>query len=166
MSYFQRATLMISQRSQSQEVKKIIKSLIQRCEAIEESIKLSQIPLEDCMMLANLTNDAFYRVIVFSEQGVSVLVKTMQRFKYHAGLQEACCISLGNLCMSKTMSINVIEEENVVKQIVMAMKIHPNSFALQSAAHSALRLVSDLLVRTLPYLPRLALEINDAILTV
>jgi hypothetical protein len=66
--------------------------------------------------------------------------------------------------MSKILSINVIDEENVVKQIVMAMQMHPNSFALQSAACSALRLVSDLLVRTLPYLPKLALEINDAIL--
>lgn len=95
-------------------------------------------PEQECFILAQWAVDSYYRVVISANGGVAALVRAMEIFPYHRELQECCCLALGNLCMSGS-SLPAVEQASGIYYVVAAMKNHPHSAAVQSAACDAIR---------------------------
>ena len=104
-------------------------------------------PEEECYVLAMWSSDSYYKTVLVGHGGIPAIVQVMRCFQSHQGIQECCCIILGNLCSGGRATVLPVEcSRGVVAQITMAMKIHSQSVAVQSAACEALNNMSDLLL--------------------
>ena len=146
-NYERKATIMMSQRSNAHGVKELVSTLHQKCEAAWQTPPTDdQVPFPECAMLALIANDAYYRAVIGSVNGVATLVKAMKTFPQHVNLQEACCTSLGNLCERNGSNELAVLNANGIEQIIAAMRMHSSSIAVQSAACGALRAMSALIL--------------------
>jgi hypothetical protein len=122
----------------------MVSVISQKCDAATslDSTCESDIPFPECVLLSEIAKDGFYRVVIGSAGGVATLVKVMKKFPDHASLQEVCCTALGYLCQRNGSNQLAVRKENAISQICAAMRRHPSSIALQSAACDALRNMS------------------------
>ena len=172
------ATMLLSQRSNAQGVKDLIVTIEQRTMAVNTSLEIaasasvsasishpfdSRVPDQECSVLAQVAQDAYYRVVIGSSNGVAVLIHAMNCFPHEASLQEACCQALGNLCEKNGSNQLAVQKEDGIKAIVTAMRHHPSSIAVQSAACETLRVLSSLILThaSVPHKPSPLL--NDVI---
>jgi Armadillo/beta-catenin-like repeat len=160
-------TFMMINRSGGSTVKKIIPTILERCDAVqsqsnhlyncaesttatpmdttEDSGALKQTvepPEEECYLLAQWAVDSYYKVVIAGNGGIFALIRAMQAFPSCQGLQECCCTALGNLCASSECNQKAVDTAGGIRQIVAAMKLHSQSVAVQSAACEALRNMS------------------------
>jgi hypothetical protein len=131
---------MMVNRSGGSTVRQIVAAIHQQCDLN------GQPPEEECCVLAQWAADVYYRVVIAGKQGIPAIVRAMATFPYHAGLQECCCLALGNLCLQSPTNVMTIGQLGGVHSIVTAMKLHSTSVAVQSAACDALRNMSDLIL--------------------
>ena len=137
------ATMLLSQRSNAQGVKDLITTIERKTAAVSTSPEAmasasishlfdSKVPDQECSVLAQVAQDAYYRVVIGSSNGVAVLIQAMNYFPQEAGLQEACCQALGNLCEKNGNNQLAVQQEDGIKAIVTAMRWHSSSIAVQS----------------------------------
>mmetsp|Transcript_5620 Transcript_5620/g.11601 ORF Transcript_5620/g.11601 Transcript_5620/m.11601 type:complete len:261 (-) Transcript_5620:44-826(-) len=141
-------TFMLMSRSGGPTVKKMIAVIQERCEQVRSSSPHQQAPppLDECSVLAQFASDAYYGVIT-GRQGIPTLVRAMQTWPQERGLQECCCIALGNLCcVNGNNNLIAIEQAGGVRAIINAMRLHGSSVAVQSAACDALRNMGGLIL--------------------
>lgn len=140
-------SMMVS-RSGAGTVKQIIADINQRCDEQISSLVDHQVqpPESECCILAQWGSDSYYSIVITGKQGIPALVRAMQTFSNDPGIQECCCLALGNLCNGSYCSLVAVENAGGVRQIVDAMRNHPQSVAVQSAACDALRNTSSLIL--------------------
>ena len=168
------ATMLLSQRSNAQGVKDLIVTIEHRTMTVSTSPETaafasishpfnSRVPDQECSVLAQVAQDAYYRVVIGSSNGVAVLIHAMNCFPQEAALQEACCQALGNLCEKNGSNQLAVQKEDGIKAIVTAMRYHSSSIAVQSAACETLRVLSSLILAhaSVPHRPSPLL--NDVI---
>jgi len=139
---------MVMNRSGGAAVKRMIQTMLQKSaekqrqqeDEGQASVAVDP-PEEECCVLAQCSIDSYYKVVITGRQGIPALVETMRAFPDHRGLQECCCLTLGNLGagVEGNSKADAIDEAGGIKLIIAAMKNHPNSVAVQSAACEALR---------------------------
>ena len=100
-------------------------------------------PIQEFSILAQWAADSYYRVVISANNGFSTIVRAMKTFPQDRGLQECCCLTLSNLCLSG--NLEKAEQAGSVSAVIQAMKNHSSSVAVQSAACDALRNMSGLL---------------------
>lgn len=144
----QNTIFMLATRSGGRAVRKMISDIEARCDLKMKASPDSQIapPEEECCILAQWASDSYYGIVIAGKNGIPAIVRAMKVFSGHRGMQECGCLALGNLCCSS--AVNLIHTENAggVGQIINAMRNHPNSVAVQSAACDALRNMSSLIL--------------------
>lgn len=155
-SHRRTATMLLAQRSNAQGVKDLVSAIEKKCTANSSSEMAaaaaisnpleSIVPDQECSILSQVANDAYYKVVIGSSNGVAILIKAMHVFPEEAGLQEACCQALGNLCERNGGNQLAVQREDGIKAIVAAMRRHSGSIAVQSAACEALRALSTLIL--------------------
>ena len=153
-SHRRTATMLLAQRSNAQGVKDLVSSIENKCTANKSSEtaisnpreRSMLVPDQECSVLSQVANDAYYKVVIGSSNGVAILIKAMNTFPQEAGLQEACCQALGNLCERNGGNQLAVQREDGIKAIVAAMRRHSGSIAVQSAACEALRTLSTLIL--------------------
>lgn len=140
--------LMVLNRSGGSQVKQAIEVIRERC-LEQESNPHVRVPLpeDECCILAQCAVDAYYRVVITGRGGIPVLVRAMRAFLWDRDLQECCCLALGNLCANNGSTLLAVDSAGGVAQIIAAMRNHPQSVAVQSAACDALRNMSGLLLQ-------------------
>jgi hypothetical protein len=139
-------SMMVS-RSGGGAVRQIIADIERRCDEQTASPNSQvQPPESECCILAQWGSDSYYSIVITGKQGIPAIVRAMQTFPNHQGLQECCCLALGNLCNGNDGSLIAVEKAGAVRQIVNAMRNHPQSVAVQSAACDALRNMSGLIL--------------------
>jgi hypothetical protein len=129
-------------------VRQIIAEIERRCDEQLASPEGHQVqpPESECCILAQWGSDSYYSIVITGRQGIPALVRAMEVFPNHRGLQECCCLALGNLCNGNYGSLMAVENAGGVSQIINAMRNHPQSVAVQSAACDALRNTSGLIL--------------------
>jgi hypothetical protein len=137
-------------RSGASTVKKMIATINERCEQQCGGNMNVQVPVEECILLAQWAVDSYYKIVIAGRQGIPALVRAMKSFPMHQGLQECCCLALGNLCSGET-NLLAVESAGGLHMIIFAMKNHPRSVAVQSAACDALRNMSALFLTASSY---------------
>jgi len=148
-NYSRKATILMAQRSNAAGVRAIVSSLDEKCDRASvtpNEILPSDDPYPYCAMLMHIADDAYYRVVLGSANCVSILVKAMTLFPQRVNLQEACCCALGKLCDGNGSNQRAVMNANGVQQIVVAMRQHSASIAVQSAACAALRQMRTMLL--------------------
>jgi hypothetical protein len=139
-------SMMVS-RSGGGAVRQIIADIERRCdEQMASPNSQVQPPESECCILAQWGSDSYYSIVIAGKQGIPAIVRAMQTFPNHHGLQECCCLALGNLCNGNDGSLIAVENAGGVRQIVDAMRNHPQSVAVQSAGCDALRNTSGLIL--------------------
>lgn len=136
---------MLISRSGGPMVKQIIHVVLQRCDQALTSAGSTEVPLEECTVLAHFASDAYYKAVIAGRQGIPALVRAMKTWPHERGLQECCCLALSSVCVNGS-NLDAIEETGAVSAIIQAMKYHANSIAVQSAACDALRNMSGLIL--------------------
>jgi hypothetical protein len=139
---------MMVNRSGGVAVPQIIADIERRCDEQMSSPADHQVqpPESECCILAQWGSDSYYSIVIVGTQGIPAIVRAMRTFPNHHGLQECCCLALGNLCNGNHGSLIAVEKAGGVRQIVDAMRNHPQSVAVQSAACDALRNTSGLIL--------------------
>lgn len=145
-------TYMMISRSGGSTVKQMLKVMCNASEAQERGDETAPPPEQECCIVAQWAADTYYRIVIAANNGIPILVRTMQSFPAHCGVQECCCIALGNLCSNGGGNLRLVEECGGVFQVIQAMKNHQHSVAVQSAACDALRNMCGLVVMY-TYLP-------------
>lgn len=131
-------------------------------------------PNEECYVVAHLSLDSYYRVVIVGCGGIPALVGAMRAFWYDRDLQECCCIALNNLLCSSgggfvappfNIYLEAFESAGGVAAVIAAMKNHPTSVAVQSAACDALRSMGSLLLRhvEMSHQPETAIELIEVL---
>jgi hypothetical protein len=161
--------VMMANRSGGSHVKRMVETVRCRCSEVEQvqpsrrtaphdfgecqSSKVTP-PSEECYVVAHLSLDSYYRVVVVGCGGIPALVRAMRTFWYDRDTQECCCIALKNLlgnsgCGSVAPPFNTymeaLDRSGGVEAVIAAMKNHPQSVAVQSAACDTLRSMGGLL---------------------
>jgi hypothetical protein len=144
MSFKHKATVMKLMRSNAKGAKELVTNLNKKCDDVLRASTISEadIPYYECAMLAEIADDAFYRVVIRSADGVAAIVKAMKVFPEHACLQEVCCTSLGKLFVRNRSDLHDDSNVEIMLQIVATMRHHSSSVAVQSAACDALKAIS------------------------
>jgi hypothetical protein len=139
---------MMVNRSGGSAVREIIAAIERRCDEQNFSPAGHQVPPpeSECCILAQWGSDSYYSIVIAGKQGIAAIVRAMRTFPNHHGLQECCCLALGNLCNGNHGSLIAVEKEGGIRQIIDAMRNHPQSVAVQSAACDALRNTSGLIL--------------------
>ena len=127
-----------------------------------------QAPETECAMLAQWATDAYYKVVISKYNGIPAICDAMELFSNHVNLQASCCTALGRLTIAQSPnqmhpqhitnptapsapggdpSIN----QRIVSLIIRAMKTHPQSILVQSAACEALRNQSLLILKQMTF---------------
>mmetsp|Transcript_20052 Transcript_20052/g.29744 ORF Transcript_20052/g.29744 Transcript_20052/m.29744 type:complete len:286 (+) Transcript_20052:232-1089(+) len=150
LNYRRKATVLMAQRSNASGVRNLVTTMDRKCKNARANSSVPELspsddPFSECAILSYIADDAYYRVVLGSANCVSVLIKTMKLFPLHINLQEACCTALGKLCNGSGSNQTDVKTEDGVQQIVIAMRTHSSSIAVQSAACAALRQMSALL---------------------
>lgn len=138
---------MVVNRSGGATVKRMIETVMERCLEQESNPGVEVAPPdEECCVLAQCAADSYYKVVIAGRQGIPAIVRAMRVFPYHRGLQECCCLALGNLCSGGGANVLAIGTAGGVAHVIVAMRNHPQSVAVQSAACDALRNMSGLIL--------------------
>lgn len=96
----------------------------------EEHEKSTAIPLLQCSMLAQWTRvDTYYKVVITKYHGIPIVIGAMNAFAASEEVQASCCITLANL----TNKVQIFQEGGA-QATLRAMKEHPESISVQSAA--------------------------------
>jgi hypothetical protein len=142
-------SFMMVSRSGGGAVREIIADIKRRCDEQVASPGNSQVqpPESECCVLAQWGSDSYYSIVIAGKQGISAIVRAMQTFPNYPGLQESCCLALGNISKGNHGSLIAVGNAGGVKHIVDAMRNHPQSVAVQSAALDALRNTSGLIAQ-------------------
>jgi hypothetical protein len=163
--------VMMANRSGGSQVKRMVEAIRCRCGEVEQvqqsrrsmphdfgeclSSKVTP-PSEECYVVAHLSLDSYYRVVVVGCGGIPALVRAMRAFFYDRDTQECCCIALKNLLGSSGCGsvappfksyVEALDRAGGVEAVIAAMKNHPQSVAVQSAACDALLSMSGLLLQ-------------------
>jgi len=153
---------MMVNRSGGSAVKKMIETIQLRCMEKETKDSVTQedqmdtetnhltdveAPEEECAVLAQCAVDSYYKVVIAGRGGIPAIVRAMACFPFHRGLVECCCLALSNLCGGSGNNVHLIDSAGGVTQVIAAMRNHPQSVAIQSAACDALRNMSDLILQ-------------------
>lgn len=149
VTYHKKNTIMMMvSRSGGATVKEIIDIIHQQCDLKERNAKNPcAIPPEaECCVLAQWAVDSYYQVVIANKEGIQAIVRVMTVFPDYRGIQEACCLALGNLCVSNGKNLKLTEGAGGVQAVIAAMRNHPQSVAVQSAACDALRNMSGLIL--------------------
>jgi hypothetical protein len=96
-------------------------------------------PETECAMLAQWATDAYYRVVISKYQGIPTICRAMRCFPQNSDIQVSCCTCLELLAGSQQ---HTIHEAEGVALVIAAMKNHPQSIQVHSAACQALRNMS------------------------
>jgi hypothetical protein len=72
--------------------------------------------------------------VIAKNGGIRTIVQTMKAFPTSHVLQECCCLLLSYLCLDDAGALMALDSEGGVAQIILAMKNHSRSVAVQSAA--------------------------------
>jgi hypothetical protein len=141
-------TYMMINRSGGADVKRMMATIRQSCSVQEPSRSsvasvtadsIAAVPPEqECCILAQWAADSYYRVVIAKNGGIPTIVQTMKAFPLNHVLQECCCLLLTYLCLNNAGALMKLEGAEGVAQIILAMKNHPRSVAVQSAACDAL----------------------------
>eukprot|EP00522_Entomoneis_paludosa_P015784 CAMPEP_0172454432 /NCGR_PEP_ID=MMETSP1065-20121228/11422_1 /TAXON_ID=265537 /ORGANISM="Amphiprora paludosa, Strain CCMP125" /LENGTH=288 /DNA_ID=CAMNT_0013206759 /DNA_START=417 /DNA_END=1283 /DNA_ORIENTATION=+ len=164
---------MLMSRSGGPTVKQMIATILSRCEQVKAAtaaanqqqqedgsasskpaVTIPSPPTAECSVLSQFAGDAYYNVVIAGRQGIPALIQAMETWPQERGLQECCCLALGNLCCSQGKSgsggtgsnLVAIEQAGGIPAIIQAMRNHSTSVAVQSAACDALRNMSGLIV--------------------
>jgi hypothetical protein len=90
--------LHIAQRSTSSKVvKKILSELQDSCDILSKGSPCSSRPPppeSECAMLAQLAVDAYYRVVIAKNKGISTICSAMKSYPENASIQASCCAAL------------------------------------------------------------------------
>ena len=139
----QNTQFMMMARSGGSTVKLMLKVIRAACDAQEASSPTATTavvaPERECCILAQWAADSYYRIVIAGNNGIPLIVRAMALFASHRGLQECCCLALGNLCSESGGNLSAVQEAGGLAHIVRAMKQHSRSVAVQSAACDALR---------------------------
>lgn len=130
---------LLMNRSGSRTIKQIIATINESCD------QMQQPPLQEINILAHFAPDSFYRIVISGKQGLEAILRAMQTFPNCRDLQECGCLALGNLCIQNN-NLVIADQAGAVPTIIAAMRLHPTSVAVQSAACEALRNMSPLLL--------------------
>lgn len=144
---------MMVNRSGGATVRQIIAEIESRCtQQVNGSpdgmsqVQVVQPPESEICILAQWASDNYYSIVIAARQGIPAIIRAMQTFPADRGLQECCCLALGNLCNASPGNLLSVESAGGVHQIIAAMRNHPSSVAVQSAACDALRNMSGLIM--------------------
>ncbi|KAI2501430.1 hypothetical protein MHU86_13020 [Fragilaria crotonensis] len=166
MQFKHKAIVMKSMRSNAKGAKELVSNLNKKCDDASRAATVSEadIPYYECAMLAEFADDAFYRVVIRSADGVATIVKAMKAFPEHACLQEVCCNSLGRLFVRNGSDLQDDRNMETMLQILATMRMHSGSVAVQSAACVALQAVSSvvLMPQSQPR-PQMLINVADAL---
>lgn len=142
---------MMMNRSGGGTVREIIAEIVSRCEQQEQEQVAPaqgaiQAPDSECCILAQWASNSYYSVVIANRQDLPAILRAMQCFPADRGLQECCCLALGNLCNESPGNLMTVANAAGVQQVIAAMQKHPQSVAVQSAACDALRNMSGLIL--------------------
>ena len=140
MTHKRNATILMGQRSNASGVKELVSSLLSKAQSQKEA------PLKECAMLAQIANDAYYRVVIGTAGGIEAIIAAMHVFSDDAGIQEAACAALGRLCERNGSNQALVERSGGVQAIVGAMRSHTQNIGVQSEACEALKKMSALII--------------------
>jgi hypothetical protein len=135
----QNTVFMMVSRSGGSTVKVLLAALRTSCDANDRGEDPVVPPEKECCILAQWAEDTYYSIVIAGNNGIPLIVRTMASFSSHRGLQECCCLALGNLCSAGGGNLKAVEEAGAIPKIILAMKTHSQSIAVQSAACDALR---------------------------
>lgn len=100
----------------------------------DDSESIPTLPLLQCSMLAQWARvDSYYKVVITKYQGIPVIIRAMDAFASSEEVQASSCIALANL----TNKVQIFQQGGP-QAILNAMKGHPHSISVQSAALEAL----------------------------
>jgi hypothetical protein len=100
----------------------------------EDDPSIPTLPLLQCSMLAQWARvDSYYKVVITKYQGIPVIIRAMDAFASSEEVQASSCIALANL----TNKVQIFQQGGP-QAILNAMKGHPHSISVQSAALEAL----------------------------
>jgi hypothetical protein len=150
---------MLMSRSGGATVKRIVRTIQERCHAQELSIRSSDEdvrsavspPTDEMFILARWAVDSYYKVVIARQSGVTAILEAMRVFPWCQGLQECCCLAMANLCFDSDRNLAVMDNAGGFRQIVDTMKNHRTSIAVQSAACDALRNILCMVLQTSSY---------------
>mmetsp|Transcript_38659 Transcript_38659/g.47117 ORF Transcript_38659/g.47117 Transcript_38659/m.47117 type:complete len:205 (-) Transcript_38659:252-866(-) len=98
----------------------------------------AQIQVSSCELLARMSYDEFYRVLIASSGGILTVMNTMLFHPDVPTIQAIGCVFLANMCTNSFANRAQITAANGVKVIVDAMKNHHEPH-VQSSAYFALQ---------------------------
>ena len=138
---------MLISRSGGRTVKEIINTINERSDQKLGGSSSSAVdpPTDEINILAHFAPDAYYRVVISGKQGLQAITRAMCAFTHCRELQECGCLALGNLC-TQNNNLVVADQAGAVQAVIAAMRSHPCSVAVQSAACEALRNMSSLIL--------------------
>ncbi|KAL3915579.1 MAG: hypothetical protein SGILL_005582 [Bacillariaceae sp.] len=100
----------------------------------EEEENDEDAPILQCSMLAQWAlADSYYKVVITKYHGIPVIIRTMKAFPDDEDIQGTSC----NILNSLTNKVQVYQNGGV-NSFINAMKSHPNSIVVQSAAMEGL----------------------------
>ena len=135
---------MLFSRSGGSTIKEIIRTINDRCDQVHAGVTVDP-PRDEITILAHFAPDAFYRVVISGKQGLQAITRAMVAFPNCRELQECGCLALGNLC-TQNNNLVIADQAGAVQTTISAMRLHPASVAVQSAACEALRNMSGLVL--------------------
>eukprot|EP00977_Amphora_coffeiformis_P003865 scaffold768_cov166-Amphora_coffeaeformis.AAC.23 len=135
---------MLISRSGGRTVKEIIRTINERSDQHLGGTSVEP-PTDEINILAHFAPDAYYRVVISGKQGLQAITRAMCAFPNCRELQECGCLTLGNLC-TQNNNLVVADQAGAVQAVIAAMRSHPCSVAVQSAACEALRNMSSLIL--------------------
>jgi len=144
---------MLISRSGGRTVKDIIRTINERSDqklgggssSTAAAVVVVDPPTDEINILAHFAPDAYYRVVISGKQGLHAITRAMCAFPHCRELQECACLALGNLC-TQNNNLVVADQAGAVQAVIAAMRSHPSSVAVQSAACEALRNMSSLIL--------------------
>mmetsp|Transcript_53736 Transcript_53736/g.64820 ORF Transcript_53736/g.64820 Transcript_53736/m.64820 type:complete len:263 (+) Transcript_53736:2-790(+) len=98
-----------------------------------------QLQLASCELLARLSFDEYYRVVISSCGGILSTIITMQNHPDDPEIQAHGCVTLGNLCTTSFDNKAQVLGANGIKVIASAMRNYPSIQIVQSNAFFALK---------------------------
>uniref|UniRef100_A0A6S9J1N7 Uncharacterized protein n=1 Tax=Ditylum brightwellii TaxID=49249 RepID=A0A6S9J1N7_9STRA len=144
-------TLCIAQRSGASSVKSVVSIMKQFLSEQEKTADEKEapgsypsgiraaLPLAECNALAFWARDPYYRVLISSHEGIPTIVRVMSMCPHHADFQTAGCTAIANLSINNGSNQRTAQAEGGLGVVVSALRNHPTSITVQSAACDALR---------------------------
>lgn len=127
----------VYQRSGANNVREVLNTMTNNPFNIE-------IQCSSCEVIARMSYDEFYRVVIGSSGGVLIVTATMRNYPNNADIQACGCIILGNLCTESLDNKAQVCAANGIDIIAAAMRCHKEVPLVQSSAYFALKQITAL----------------------